>query len=282
MDDLNITTTTPKAMDDVGDRNGSSVMTDILHFVVAILVYSGNIMILIMIPRLKKVKSTSRYLIVHLAVSDLLLAFSITLRSLITILRYRFDEKITCLVLVSFHLTCAGNSVTGSLMLAVDVYVSIKAGFNLMRSTLSKKAIVMLISCSWAFWILTCAASFVITPDDTFKGREYKVKCFIGNELYHVSYMFFVCTIFIFIYFLTAIILILTARLIKHSAREIWKSLPSVTVRYRAMLKLVIFIVTALGICWLPVVIYAFITSMLPSMYALSIMSFLTVPALFQ
>ena len=61
------------------------------------MVYTGNVLILIVTPRLKRVKSTSRYLILHLAVSNLLFALSMSIRVVITLDGYKYNERIMCL-----------------------------------------------------------------------------------------------------------------------------------------------------------------------------------------
>ena len=302
----------------VDSRNISFAISHFLQIVVAMLVYTGNILILIVTPRLKRVKSTSRYLILHLAVSDLLFAFSMSIRVVITLIGYKHNERIVCLTLMSFIIKSGGNSVTGILMLAVDVYASIKAGFNSTRFALSRKSTVLLIACCWIFWIIIGNASFVIKPDNIYKGRHSTIICMLGNEYYHRSFISSMIIGFLVIYFTTAFVLAMTVRLVKQASFKTYPSLKNTQLvhnkshdigtqpinnqvasgnftnktipyrmmqRYRSMLKLAFFIVTAYGVCWLPLLFFGLKESILPSMDVDSVSStqmFLSVPAFFH
>ena len=159
------------------------VLTQVLQVLVSIMVYIGNILIIIVTPRLKRVKSSTRYLILHLAVSDLLVAVSSSVRLVLTFVEYEYNEKTACLVVMALISVSCGNSITGIMYLTFDIYISIRAS-KYPSIIMSRRFTALLISASWIFWSVTIGLQFIVTPGQDASRLHSKIQCQLANEYY--------------------------------------------------------------------------------------------------
>ena len=294
--------------------DNNSLVTEALQVILSIMVYIGNILIIIVTPRLKRVKSTTRYLILHLAVSDLLVAVGISIRFVLTYIKYEYNEKTVCLVVMALLSVSCGNSITGIMYLTFDIYVSIRAS-KYPSIIMSRRFTALLISTSWIFWTIMIGLQFVVTPehDDSRLGAE--IQCQLGNEYYPWWFGFLVSFPATIQYFITAFIVIRALRSLKHltdkmnvtssnifyirnSNNEIqdqirinvWPLPSNQTIsfvklrRFQAMTRLAVLILTTFGICWLPLLVSISIKSIFPSTFPIvnRVQKFIAIPALFQ
>ena len=285
------------------------LLTQSLKMVVAIVIFAENIIICIVTPRLRRMKSTTRYLIIHLAVADLITAVGITIRFGFLLFGNKENLNIVCQVVLSLLLVSGGNSVCGIMFLAVDIHTSIKTGISLTRSSISKKHTILLISSSWVIWLFAAYIRFAFTSNMKAVLQNPDTICLSGNGYNPRSYTVTITGSIICKYFITTFILMRAVRLLgkvqngqtaeSHSNQETNQSQISgennstnVThslserklVRLNEVSKLTTIILTAFGICWLPILFLLVLTAALPSLHKVTsgLQPFVAIPALFH
>ena len=253
-----------------------TVIIQVVQVLIALLVYIGNFLIIFVTPRLKRTKRTSRYLMLHLAAADLLIALSVTIRVAIVLSGYKRNEVLVCQLVLSFIVMSCGNSATGIMFLSLDIFASIKAGISLQnRSILTTRVTLVMIVTSWVIWIFVSCIKFALTPVTNSANQPSDLDCQIGNGYYPRAYDFILTLGTMGIYLITVLILIKAVKMLKlaslvssppqnttqspenNTQQHTFSTNPTIShgklQRFRAMTKIVTLTLVLFGVCWLPI-----------------------------
>ena len=275
--------------------SSSATIEMTLQFVIALLIYAGNALILAATPKLRRMKPTTRYLILHLAVSDLLVGVAFTIRNSAELAgASSSDTRLACLVVIAFILVSCENSVTGIMFLAMDIHWSIRAPQQHKSRDSSQRALWLIGAC-WIWWVLFDLLIFVLPAPNDMKAEK---RCYFGSSYYPKWYTIILTSYGIGIFGVTSYILCLSVcRLNKvtpfQPSTQSWQSAnpannSTITAnqlkRSKAMMKLTTAVLTAFGISWLPILVIILLGNVIPSFYDQSnaLQAYLILPALFH
>ena len=141
------------------------------------LVFLGNLLILIAIRKSRSMKQVTFLFLGHLAVSDLLLGFSIFMR--VFFLLQNNLIKLPCLIVHLFTVLASGCSMTGILFLSLDCYLSVKFSMQLRPIITPKIAWVMIFMC-WLLW----GAYNIYLAVQAMLNPLHLAPCFLGGGYY--------------------------------------------------------------------------------------------------
>lgn len=188
---------------------GISALVGLLFSIITVLTVVGNMLVILSVLIVKKLQRPSNYLLVSLAVSDLLVGVVVMPLSIAYYITnsWYLGETI-CSMWVSFDVMLCTASILNLLAISVDRYLVITRPFDYARDR-SWKHIVLYIFLAWVISILTCTLPLMVGWNVQHSNRHCRINEDVSYQIYATSVAFFgplliMCTMYGRIFYISS------------------------------------------------------------------------------
>ena len=158
----------------------------IIDYVIGVLIYISNGMILLVLVKMKSSKKTTNILFGNLTLSHLTLATAHTAKTICGSLSV--SSHSTCVVLLIIIEASALTYMTTVILLYLELYLSMKR-MRANKPVFSPKQTVIIILAIWIFWFLVAISSLALLNQETKNEPVTMQLCNLGIYIYEPAYV---------------------------------------------------------------------------------------------
>ncbi|XP_061842795.2 trace amine-associated receptor 1-like [Nerophis lumbriciformis] len=245
-------------MYDAPSKTGSSgcVLLDIFLCLISVIITCGNLLIIISVVYFKQLHTPTNYLILSLAVADLLVGVLLFPLSIEFTLSYCvYQEEVICKVRSSVDVTLSTASILHLCCISIDRYHAVCKPLTY-RTTLTVQVVAVMILLSWTLSLLV-AVGFVVAEFNYAKcGEECYVDILTANILGVICSFYIPVIIMICIYAKIFLVAQNQARSIQNTNYLSRTPGANVSKMERKATKTLTIVMSVFLICWTPFFIY--------------------------
>ncbi|XP_061890281.1 trace amine-associated receptor 1-like [Entelurus aequoreus] len=237
-------------------RSSGCVLLNIFLCLLSVIIICGNLLIIITVVYFKQLHTPTNYLILSLAVADLLVGVLLFPLSIEFTLSYCvYQEEVICKVRNSIDVTLSTASILHLCCISIDRYHAVCKPLTY-RTTLTVQAVAVMILLSWTLSLLV-AAGFVVAEFNYAKcGEECYVDILIANIVGVICSFYIPVIIMICIYAKIFLVAQNQARSIQNTNYPSRTPGANVSKMERKATKTLTIVMGVFLICWTPFCIY--------------------------
>ncbi|XP_054617366.1 trace amine-associated receptor 1-like [Dunckerocampus dactyliophorus] len=232
------------------------VLLKIFLCLLSIIIICGNLLIIISVVYFKQLHTPTNYLILSLAVADLLvgvLVFPLTIEFTVTYCAYQ--EELLCKVRSSVDVTLSIASILHLCCISIDRYHAVCKPLTY-RTTITVHVVVFMILMSWCLSVVFTIA-FVITDLNYAKcGRKCYIDVLIATILGFICSFYLPVSVMICIYVKIFLVAQKQARSIQNTSYQSRMPRAAVSKMERKATKTLTIVMGVFLICWSPYFLY--------------------------
>ncbi|KAM9840800.1 trace amine-associated receptor 1-like [Aulostomus maculatus] len=225
------------------------VLLNLLLGSVSVITVCGNLLILISIIYFKQLHTPTNYLILSLAVTDLLVgvvAFPVGMKFTISSCLYKYD--VFCNVREIFDVTLSTASVLNLCCISIDRYFVVCQPLRY-RTTITRNVVVIMILVIWSVSVLVAIGFIIAELDREQCGEKCNIDVLLANTVGPVFSFYLPLIIMVCIYVKIFLVAQKQARSIQNTTR---KSGATVSKSERKATKTLAIVMGVFLICWTP------------------------------
>ncbi|XP_054617369.1 trace amine-associated receptor 1-like [Dunckerocampus dactyliophorus] len=235
------------------------VLLNIFLCLLSIIIICGNLLIIISVVYFKQLHTPTNYLILSLAVADLLvgvLVFPLSIEFTVTYCAYQ--EELLCKVRSSVDVTLSTASILHLCCISIDRYHAVCKPLTY-RTTITVHVVVFMILVSWSLSVLVAIGFLVAELNYAKCGRKCYIDVLIANIVGLICSFYLPVIIMICIYVKIFLVAQKQARSIQNTSYHSRTTGAAVSKMERKATKTLTIVMGVFLICWSPFFLYFFV-----------------------